>query len=106
MTDHAQTFNEKLIASFIVCGTQPNSKENNVRIASYFNGIHAPLKQPPSLSQALGGRLRVEALTEQDRELLTHFYQKVLKTELTDWDRTDPAAAKTFGQRLKVNNTI
>ena len=106
IADHTQTFNEKLVASFVVCGTQPDSNENNARIASYFSGIHAPLRQPPPLSQALGGRLRVETLSEQDHKLMTRFYQNILKTKLVDWDRTDPAAARAFGQHLAINNTV
>ena len=99
MTKYAAVFDEKLIASFVVCGTQPNSEENKARIAGYFSGIHDPLKQPPLLSQALGGRLRVESLSEQDYELLSNFYHNILKTELANWDRTDPAAARSFGEQ-------
>jgi len=101
MTKFATVFDEKLIASFVVYGTQPSSEENKARIAVYFNGMHESLKQPPSLSQALGGRLRVASLSEQGYELLSNFYRNILKTELVDWDRTEPAAATAFGKQAK-----
>jgi len=101
MTEYASIFNEKLLASFIVCGTLPSNEVNRSRIAGYFHGMHNPLRQPPPLSQALGGRLRVEKLSHQDHQLMLHFYQNILKTQLTSWDRTDPNAARNFGQSLK-----
>ena len=100
VADYADHLTDKLIASFVVCGTQANSEKNKKRIEGYFAGMHESLPRAPHLYQALGGRLRVDQLNEEDRAKLTRFYTKVLKRELESWDRTDKQAALSFASKV------
>lgn len=88
-----QALDGNTIASFVVCGTQPDSVKNRQRIESYLERLNAPLVTKPKFTRQLGGRLIVDKLLSEDREKLTHFYEKILMKPLEDWDRTDKAAA-------------
>ena len=99
---HLKALDHHVIASFVVCGTQPNSEKNKQRIDNYLQALNEALHHKPNLSRSLGGRLIVENLTQEDREMLTRFYDKVLKKPLIGWDRTDPALAKQFAQNINL----
>lgn len=96
----AGILNSKVIASFIVCGTDGSTKEGKQRIDGYFEQLHSPLKDRPILSEYFGGRIIVEKLTKEDREALIRFYRTYLKTELMSWDKTDPKKAAFFGKNI------
>lgn len=93
-----ETLQEKLAGTFIVCGSADGSEQGKERSGHYFNKMHAPLLKEPPLSMALGGRLVVSRLSEEDRMKLTAFYKNFLNQELHDWDLTDPGKAKLFGK--------
>lgn len=97
LTSQAEILDGKVIASFVVCGTDGSTESGKKRIDGYFNQFHAPLKTMPLLSEYFGGRIVVEKLTEEDREALIKFYRTFLKSELTSWDKTDPDKAGRFG---------
>lgn len=99
---HAQQLGDRVVASFVVCGTQANSDKNQQRINHYLHTLNEPLLHKPSLSRQLGGRLIVEKLDAEDRAKLTRFYNKVLKKPLLDWDRTDRALAMRLAQEIKL----
>lgn len=92
----------RVAASFVVCGTEPNSEKNKQRIASFITKLNQPLQEKPDLVSSFGGRLQLEKLTQQDLAALTRFYQKILKKKLQSWDRTEPEQAKAFGKLLGV----
>lgn len=98
LTSQAEMLDGKVIASFIVCGTDGGTESGKKRISSYFEPFHAPLKKMPLLSEYFGGRIIVEKLTDEDREALIKFYRTFLKSELTSWDKTDPDKAGRFGK--------
>lgn len=105
LTSQANMLDGKVIASFIVCGTDGSTAGGEERIDGYFEQLHEPLKKMPLLSEYFGGRIIVEKLTAEDRDALVQFYQTYLKSELTSWDRTDPDKAKSYGKDL-VNSII
>jgi len=90
----------KIIASFILCGTTNKDPKGEARIAQYFRKFHAPLEKEPLLSEHFGGRMIIEKLNEKDRVLLENFYKKILKREFVDWDRTEPEKAALFATTL------
>jgi len=98
LASQADMLDGKVIASFVVCGTDGGTESGKKRISGYFDQFHAPLKRMPLLSDYFGGRIIVEQLTEEDREALIKFYRTFLKTELTSWDKTDPDRAGRFGK--------
>lgn len=93
----------RIIASFIVCGTDPGSLSGQERIRRYFEQLHQPLDRQPVFNRSFGGRVIVEQLTDKDREALVMFYRKYLDRELESWDRTDPDIARLFGGDLKTS---
>ncbi len=94
---HKDTMQEKIIASFIVCGTTGEDEAGKKRIEGYFNRFYQPLDIKPPRQAYLGGRMIIDKLNEKDRKLLEHFYNNVLKKPFVSWDRTDPEQAKSFG---------
>lgn len=94
---------DKVIASFIVCGTTKKDKSGKERIEQYFRKFHEPLDKRPVLNEYFGGRLIIDRLNEKDRILLENFYKKVLKRKFVSWDRTDPKKAIHFGNKMKIN---
>jgi menaquinone-dependent protoporphyrinogen IX oxidase len=98
LSSQAEKLNGKIIASFIVCGTDGTTGSGRKRIDGYFEQFHAPLKKMPLMSEYFGGRIIVEKLTDEDREALIKFYRTYLKSELTSWDKTDPDKARLFGK--------
>ena len=93
----------KIIASFIVCGTNAKDPKGEARIEQYFHKFHAPLEKEPHLSQYFGGRMIIEKLDKKDKLLLNTFYKKILKREFVNWDRTEPEKAKKFAKTLFTN---
>ncbi|WP_157858139.1 flavodoxin domain-containing protein [Pelodictyon luteolum] len=91
---------EKLLATFIVCGSTTATIKGRAHIDGYFSSMHKTLSKSPSCSRAFGGRLIVEKLNDEDHKALTAFYRSFLQTELRDWDRTDPNQARSFGSAL------
>lgn len=98
LTSQAEALDGKVMASFIVCGTDGGTESGKKRINGYFDQFHAPLKKLPLLSDYFGGRITVEKLTDEDREALIKFYRTFLKSELTSWDKTDPDKARRYGE--------
>ena len=98
LSSQTEKLNGKIVASFVVCGTDGSTESGKKRIDGYFEQFHAPLKEKPPLSEYLGGRIIVEKLTDEDREALIKFYRTYLKSELTSWDKTDPNKAGLFGK--------
>ncbi|NTW83635.1 MAG: hypothetical protein HGB36_09765 [Chlorobiaceae bacterium] len=92
-----ETLQEKLLGTFIVCGSADGSEQGKQRSEHYFNKMHTPLLVKPPLSRAFGGRMVVSRLSEEDRTKLTAFYKNFLNQDLLDWDLTDPGKAKLFG---------
>ncbi len=88
----------KIIASFILCGTTPKDQQGEARIAQYFRKFHASLEKEPPLSNYFGGRMIIDKLNQKDKKLLKHFYKNVLKREFVSWDRTEPKKALLFGK--------
>jgi len=101
LESNADVLTGRVMASFIVCGTDGSTEDGKERIDGYFEDMHMPLKDDHIMSEYFGGRIIVEQLTEEDREALTEFYSTYLGTELTSWDRTDPEKAALFGKDLK-----
>lgn len=101
LESHKNELNGKVLATFVVCGTDGNTQSGRKRIDGYFTPMHAPLDRKPSLSGYFGGRVIVEKLTDEDREALTVFYKTYLKDQLRSWDRTDPEKAELFGGEVK-----
>ncbi len=90
----------KVIASFILCGTTAKDIKGEARIAQYFRKFHASLEKEPPLNEYFGGRMIIEKLNEKDRTLLENFYKKILKREFVSWDRTEPKKAAFFATTL------
>ena len=103
LSTHRASMQQKVIASFIVCGTTGEDEAGSARIAGYFERLHKPLERIPECSQHFGGRMIIEKLSEKDRKLLDNFYTKVLKKEFKSWDRTNPKGAEKFGSTLLLN---
>jgi menaquinone-dependent protoporphyrinogen oxidase len=89
---------EKIIASFIVCGTTAKDEKGAERIEQYFTRFHSKMQEKPALNEYFGGRITIEKLNEKDRKMLEMFYKKVLKREFVSWDRTQSEKAQLFGR--------
>ncbi len=92
---------DKIIASFILCGTTAKDVKGEARIEKYFHKFHASLEKKPLLNKYFGGRMIIEKLNEKDRILLENFYTKILKREFASWDRTEPKKATLFAQTVQ-----
>ena len=99
--EHASVLNGRVVATFVVCGSSPDSEKGQARIASYLSQLNAPLRPAPTLSRAFGGRLMVAKLTDEDRDALTRYYAIARQQPLADWDRTDPRIAAQFADQLR-----
>ena len=89
--------NGRVLATFVVCGTDGSTENGRKRIDGYFTPLYACFDKKPLLSRYFGGRVVVENLTDEDRQALTVFYKTYLHAELRSWDRTDPEKASLFG---------
>lgn len=89
--------NGRVLATFVVCGTDGSTENGRKRIDGYFTPLYACFDKKPLLSRYFGGRVVVENLTDEDRQALTVFYKTYLHAELRSWDRTDPGKASLFG---------
>jgi menaquinone-dependent protoporphyrinogen oxidase len=92
--------NDKVIASFILCGTTDKTSKGKKRIEGYFTQLHTFFAKKPAINESFGGRMRIDKLNKEDRKMLTVFYEKVLKKEFVSWDRTEPKKAQEFGKKL------
>jgi len=92
---------DKIVASFILCGTTGADIKGDERIEDYFSKFHSSLDKKPLLSEKFGGRLTIEKLNEKDRKMLKVFYERILKREFVSWDRTEPKKAHQFGKRTQ-----
>ena len=92
---------DKIVASFILCGTTNKDVQGEARIEQYFTKFHSSLDKKPPLNEKFGGRMIIDKLNEKDKKLLEMFYKKVLKREVVSWDRTEPDKARLFGQSTK-----
>jgi len=88
---------DKIVASFILCGTTGEDVKGDERIESYFSKFHSSLDKKPVLSEKFGGRMIIEQLNDKDRKMLEVFYERILKREFVSWDRTEPEKAQQFG---------
>ena len=100
---HRTDVDGKVVAAFIVCGTTGEKEAGKRRLEMYFERFLKPLGQKPQLQAHLGGRMVIEKLSEKDRKLLENFYKNVVKKPFTDWDRTDPAKARGFGNAVSAH---
>jgi len=91
----------RVLASFVVCGIQDTSEGGRKRIAGYLRQFSTPLGYEPAARRYFGGRIIVDKLTERDREALEKFYIKFLKQPLHSWDRTDKYKAVKYGKELE-----
>ncbi len=91
---------DKIVASFILCGTTGEDIKGNERIEQYFNKFHASLDAKPAISKKFGGRMIINQLNEKDRKMLEVFYERILKREFVSWDRTEPKKAREFGKDI------
>ena len=89
---------DKIIASFILCGTTGEDIKGDERIEDYFSKFHSSLDKKPPLNEKFGGRIVIEKLNVKDRKMLEVFYERVLKREFVSWDRTEPEKADIFGK--------
>lgn len=99
--NYAAALKDKVLAVFVVCGTEPTSPSSRKRIDGYLQQIVHPLEEAPAFQTSLGGRIIVEQLNEQDKAALTRFYREFMKKELHSWDKTSPEKAGRFGASLK-----
>ncbi|MCK4974236.1 MAG: hypothetical protein KAR81_03205, partial [Sulfurimonas sp.] len=79
---------DKIVASFILCGTTNKDVQGEARIEQYFTKFHSSLDKKPPLNEKFGGRMIIDKLNDKDKKLLEMFYKKVLKREFVSWDRT------------------
>jgi len=102
LTKHSQELKDRVIATFVVCGTRGDTEAERQGIARYLDQIHRPLGYTPQFVAHFGGRIVVEKLTEEDRAALTRFYKNFLNRPLASWDRTDPSRAGQFGASMQA----
>ncbi len=102
LSSHKEYLKDKIIASFIVCGTTKKDKRGEQRLEQYFAKFHNAMENPPSLNEYFGGRMIIDKLNRKDKLLLENFYKRVLRREFKDWDRTQPKKAKNFGGKIKI----
>ena len=93
---------DKIIASFILCGTTSEDVKGDERIESYFKRFHSSLETKPALNKKFGGRMNIEQLNDKDRKMLEVFYERILKREFVSWDRTEPKKAHQFGKDIRL----
>ncbi|MCK5294777.1 MAG: hypothetical protein KAJ49_09005 [Arcobacteraceae bacterium] len=91
----------KIIASFILCGTTAKDTKGEERIEKYFDKFHASIDPKPPLNKYFGGRMIIDELNKKDKTILEHFYKRILKRKFVSWDRTEPKKAKLFGSDTK-----
>ncbi|WP_165498888.1 flavodoxin domain-containing protein [Chlorobium sp. N1] len=91
---------EKLAATFIVCGSVNGTEAGMAHARRYLSAMHAPLRAEPPISRAFGGRLAIEELSDEDVNALREFYHSILHKEMSGWDRRNPDPAKRFGMEL------
>ncbi len=103
LDENAMEMEKRIIASFIVCLTDPSTVQGRERITGYFEQFHDKLESQPVFNRAFGGRVVIDQLTPEDRIELVEFYRKYLNAELRDWDRTDPEGARGFGNEMNVS---
>ena len=93
---------DKIIASFILCGTTGQDVKGDERIEQYFSKFHSSLDEKPSMNKKFGGRMNIKQLNEKDRKMLEVFYERILKREFVSWDRTEPKKARKFGESITL----
>ena len=93
-----QELKDKVIASFILCGTTGEDVDGEKRIEQYFKKFHAPLDKKPLLNEKFAGRMIIDKLNKKDKKLLETFYKRILKREFVSWDRTEPKRAEIFSK--------
>jgi len=92
---------DKIIASFILCGTTNKDVQGEAKIEQYFRKFHSSLDKKPPLNEKFGGRMIIDKLNEKDKKLLEMFYKKVLKREFGRWEKKEPEKARWFGKSKK-----
>ena len=100
LSTHKEQIQQKIIASFIVCGTTGEDDAGKLRIEGYFKRFHKPLDVKPAMKRHFGGRMIIDKLSAKDRKILDNFYRNVLKKEFTSWDRAKPKEVEKFGTEL------
>jgi menaquinone-dependent protoporphyrinogen IX oxidase len=89
------------LAAFVVCGDTvwlPRAGEGGDR---NLDKLIRLLPRAPFATAVLGGRMVIDALDEQDRELIVAFYRRLGRSP-DGFDRTDPAAAAAFADRVRA----
>jgi len=105
VSSHSDHLQNRVIASFVVCGSQNNTAAGRKQIKYYLAQINRPLNYEPQFVRQFGGRIEVDRLSEEDRDALSRFYKKYLNKELENWDRTNEMLANNFGDELKEDVT-
>ncbi|MEA3330557.1 MAG: flavodoxin domain-containing protein [Campylobacterota bacterium] len=100
LKEYKAELKDKIVASFILCGTTGKDLKGDERIEQYFTKFHASLDKKPLLNEKFGGRIIIDKLNEKDKKLLDTFYKRVLKREFVSWDRTEPKKAELFGKKI------
>jgi len=100
LTSEGSYIDDKVIATFVVCGTKEHDELSRERIKGYLNQINKYLQNPPILSKNFGGRLIVEKLTPEDREALIKFYRTYLHKELESWNYMVKDKTVSFGKEI------
>ncbi len=101
LVKHSRHLRDRVIASFVVCGTRGDTESERQGIAGYLDQIHQPLGYTPDFVAHFGGRIVVEKLTKEDKAALTRFYNNFLNKPLASWDRTEPSSASQFGKSMQ-----
>jgi menaquinone-dependent protoporphyrinogen IX oxidase len=89
------------LAAFVVCGDtvwMPRSGEGGERNLEKLTRL---LPRQPFATAVLGGRMAVEQLDERDRALILAFYRRLGRSP-DGFDRTDPAEAVDFADRIRA----
>jgi len=89
------------LAAFVVCGDTvwlPRAGEGG---EGNLEKLTRLLPRKPFATAVLGGRMAVEELDEQDRALILAFYRRLGRSP-DGFDRTDPAQAAAFADRIRA----
>ena len=89
------------LAAFVVCGDtvwMPRAGEGGDRNLGKLTRL---LPRVPFATAVLGGRMVIEELDEQDRELILAFYRRLGRSP-DGFDRTDPAVVSAFADRIST----
>ena len=100
MEKNKEQLQDKVIASFVVCGSQDNTDSGKKSIQKYLAQFSQTLGYQPLFEKNFGGRIIVSLLSTEDKQALTSFYRKYLNRELENWNRMDETKAENYGKEI------